>query len=115
MDQNAGPARYRGQELNMFNGNNSPLHRENQIRKDEFKTVEPAVNFRQITCYNCDHTAIYRFRTIQIRRNLETDAVINDENDLLQWKSIPRFAEIPEVIKCEVCGEILSAYPDIIF
>jgi len=99
----------------MFDSKNSQLHLDEIPRRDDLKTVEPAVNFRQITCYNCDHTAVYRFRTTQIRRNPEAP-VENEDRELLErWKSIPRFAEIPEVIKCENCGEILGSFPEIIF
>lgn len=77
--------------------------------------MEPAINFRQMTCYNCDHTAVYRFKTKQIRRSAEAPEQIGDNEILRKWKSVPRFAEIPEVIKCEKCGEVLGSYPEIIF
>ncbi len=99
----------------MFNAKNSQLHIEDSVRRDEYKTVEPSVNFRQITCYSCEHTAVYRFRTTQIRRNPEKPENLDDEEMLEKWKSIPRFAEIPEVIKCESCGEVLGSYPEIIY
>ena len=99
----------------MFNSKNSRLHTEDTIRQDEFRTVEPAVNFRQITCYTCEHTAVYRFKTKQIRRTPEEPEHNGDMEILNKWKSVPRFAEIPEVIKCEKCGEILGSYPEIIY
>ncbi len=68
-----------------------------------------------MTCYNCDHTAVYRFKTKQIRRNAEAPEQIDDNEIFRKWKSVPRFAEIPEVIKCEQCGEVLGSYPEIIF
>ena len=55
----------------MYKPSESEDHPDNQVIQDEYKTVEPAVNFRQITCYSCEHTAIYRFNTRQIRRNPE--------------------------------------------
>lgn len=99
----------------MFKSEDSPLHQDETVRQDELKTVEPAVNFRQMTCYNCSHTAVYRFQTTQIRRNPVPPE--EPENDTLmeKWKSIPRFAEIPEVVKCENCGEVLGSYPEIIY
>jgi len=99
----------------MFNAKNSEIHIENTISQDECRTVEHSVNFRQITCYGCEHTAVYRFNTKQIRRNPEAPENQDDQEIQDRWKSIPRFAEIPEVIKCENCGEILGSYPEIIY
>ncbi len=99
----------------MYKPSDSENSPDNQVIQDEYKTVEPSVNFRQITCYNCEHTAIYRFNTKQIRRNPEAPADNGNQEILNMWKSIPRFAEIPEVIKCENCGEVLGSYPEIIY
>lgn len=84
-------------------------------RQDELKTVEPAVNFKQMTCYNCSHTSVYRFQTTQIRRNPAPPEEHEGDEIMNKWKSIPRFAEIPEVVKCENCGEVLGSYPEIIY
>jgi len=99
----------------MFNSKESRLHNEDTIRQDEFKTVEPAINFRQMTCYTCGHTAVYRFKTKQIRRSVQEPEHNGNREILEKWKSIPRFAEIPEAVKCEGCGEILGSYPEIIY
>ena len=99
----------------MFSSKNSENHLDGPVIQDEFKTVEPSVNFRQITCYVCDHTAIYRFNTKQIRRNPVAPEDGGNQEILMKWKAIPRFAEIPEVIKCENCGEVLGSYPEIIY
>ncbi len=99
----------------MFKKSNPKDQIDDTIIQDECRTVEPSVNFRQITCHNCEHTAVYRFNTKQIRRNPKSPENQDNQATRDRWKSIPQFAEIPEVIKCENCGEILGSYPEIIY
>ncbi len=37
------------------------------------------------------------------------------EFDLELWKTIPRFAEIPETVRCKRCGEVLGLCTECIF
>jgi hypothetical protein len=37
------------------------------------------------------------------------------QDEIETWNSIPRFAEIPETIKCKSCGEVLGLYTSCIF
>jgi ribosomal protein S27E len=86
------------------------------IAQDQFRTVEVATNFKRIHCYHCDLAAIYKYRVKQVRRSPtppEGESV--PEHDLTVWKTIPRFAEIPETVKCKGCGEVLGVYPECIF
>jgi hypothetical protein len=76
------------------------------------------VAFKRITCYNCDLTAIYKFRVQQVRRREEimaTEEEIVRDDHVQAWKTVPRFAEIPETIKCKRCNEVLGVYPFCIF
>jgi hypothetical protein len=43
----------------------------------------------------------------------ESNPPSQDEQD--RWNSIPKFAEIPETIKCKRCGEVLGVYTECIF
>lgn len=35
--------------------------------------------------------------------------------DLAMWQAIPRFAEIPETVRCKRCGEVLGLCPEVIY
>lgn len=89
-----------------------------KIREDRFSEVELGVAFKQLTCFRCDHTALYKYRVQQLRRKPKVETSSDFEFGTGQqeiWKTIPRFAEIPETIKCEQCGEVLGLYPFCIF
>lgn len=86
--------------------------------EDRFCQVELAVAFRKILCYECDFEAIYKYQVLQIRRRSEIQ--IGEEEEIRPdhvelWKTIPRFAEVPQTLKCKRCGEILGLYPAGIF
>ncbi len=81
------------------------------LSQDRFRKVELAVSFKRIQCYRCDLIAIYKYRVKEIRRNpgLEVpqgEELRADHKDI--WETIPRFAEIPETVKCKRCGEVLG-------
>jgi hypothetical protein len=88
------------------------------ICSDRFRSVEVAVAFKRMTCHKCDLTSVYKYRVKQVRRS---DELIPQEDRELEpeevelWNSIPRFAEIPETIKCKRCGEVLGIYTSCIF
>lgn len=81
--------------------------------KDRFRTVERAITFKRITCYQCDFSAVYKYRVQQVRRTAE---LLADENEEVRpdhveiWQTVPRFAEIPETLRCKRCNEILGLY-----
>ena len=63
------------------------------------------------TCYNCEFSGIYKFNVQQIRRRPEIQLENEEEirSDHLEiWETIPRFAEIPETVKCKNCREVLT-------
>ena len=78
---------------------------------DRFRQVELAIAFKKILCYNCQFSGIYKFRVQQIRRRpeiqLETGEEIRPDHVEI-WETIPRFAEIPETVKCKRCREVLT-------
>ena len=81
------------------------------IFEDRFRQVEVTNAFRKLTCPRCNLSSIYKFRVQQIRRKEEIEA--NEEEEIRSdhhhlWDSIPRFAEIPETVKCKRCREILG-------
>lgn len=81
------------------------------ISDDRFCQVELAIAFKRVTCYRCNFEGIYKYTVQQIRRHPEIQVSEGEEvrEDHLQiWKDIPRFAEIPEVVKCKRCREVLD-------
>ena len=108
----------------MFNSNaliEKPGH---TLFKDRFRTVELSIVFRRIHCFKCELTAIYRYRVQELRRSTELLTEENEssesrntpcEEDLKRWNDIPRFAEIPETIKCKRRSEILGVYTECVF
>ena len=96
------------------------------LSEDRFRSVELSIAFRRIHCFKCDLTAIYRYRVKQVRRTSELQPVQDDEGsvessenppleEIIRWSEIPRFAEIPETVKCKRCGEVLGVYTECIF
>ena len=86
--------------------------------EDRFRHVELSVSFRKITCYRCDFSSFYRFKVIQLRRNNELLTAEDEERrpDHVEiWRNIPRFAEIPETIRCRRCNEVIGLYTNAIF
>jgi hypothetical protein len=88
------------------------------VDRNRFRQVELTTVFKQIPCYRCDFVSIYQYRVQQVRRHAEIEsregeAVREDHREIFQ--SIPRFAEIPETLKCRRCGEVLGLYTSCIF
>ena len=78
---------------------------------DRFCRVEMSTSFKRITCPRCDLEAIYKYEVRQIRRRPEIlvregEGIRPDHVEM--WKNIPRFAEIPEVLHCKGCKEVLN-------
>jgi len=88
------------------------------IYEDRFRQIELSVGFRKLTCYRCDFASFYRFRVIQVRRSpqlLPSEEEDVREDHLQIWKDTPRFAEIPETVRCRHCDEVLGVYTSCIF
>ena len=86
--------------------------------KDRFKEVEVALSFRTAECYRCGFTGIYKYRVLQVRRCPEVqcgegDEVRSDHQEI--WKTVPRFAEIPQTVKCKRCREVMGFHTACIF
>ena len=102
----------------MFDSRQMKLKPGQILWKDRLRTVEVAVSFRRLTCYNCDLTSVYKYRVKQLRRSPDLDCAEDtapQADEIETWNSIPRFAEIPETIKCKGCGEVLGVYTSWIF
>ena len=81
-----------------------------RLSENRFRETEIATNFKQISCRRCGLVTIYKYRVKQIRRKAEIETSEEQEirdDHLLLWNSIPRFAEIPETIRCKQCREVL--------
>ena len=71
---------------------------------------------KRITCYRCDLASFYKCTVQQVRRNPELLAGGGEEiraDHVEMWKTVPRFAEIPETIKCKRCKEVLGSIPSV--
>ena len=102
----------------MFDSRQMKLAPSQILYSDRFRSVEVAVVFRRLTCYKCDLTSVYKYRVQQLRRTSELTPTEDQEprpDEIETWNSIPRFAEIPETIKCKRCGEVLGVYTSCIF
>lgn len=83
------------------------------LHQDRFREVEVAVCFRKAECYHCGFVGFYKFQALQVRRNQEIlssdeEGVRPDHLDL--WEAVPRFAEIPQTVKCKRCQEVMGFY-----
>ncbi len=88
------------------------------IEEDPLRTIELATAFRRLHCYRCDMTAIYKYRVQQVRRSpapVDGDGLELPEDQVRAWRDMPRFAEIPETVKCKRCGEVLGLHTDCIY
>lgn len=78
--------------------------------EDRFKEVEVATAFKRIYCRACGLESIYKYRVKQIRRRTEIATTPDQEvreDHVALWQTIPRYAEVPETIRCKRCGEVL--------
>lgn len=90
------------------------------LDQDSLRTVELGISFKRITCYQCNFTAIYKYRVKEIRRSPDAADPQKDPGNLTEeqhetWKRIPRYAQIPETVKCKQCGEVLGLYTNCIY
>ena len=46
---------------------------------DRFRSVEVAVAFKRLTCYNCDLSFVYKYKVKQLRRSSELAATEDQE------------------------------------
>jgi len=95
----------------MFKHRNSQESDQGIFFKDRFHQVEIGIKFKRIRCYQCDLEAIYKYRAKQIWRHSEIrtdqgEEIRPDHREI--WQTIPRYAEIPETLRCKRCREILS-------
>lgn len=102
----------------VFNSSLFPQQPGQSISEDQFREVELAVAFRKLICHRCEFSSFYRFKTLQVRRKPQLASSQEQEAGPDQteiWKQIPRFAEIPETIRCRRCNEVLGVYTTCIF
>lgn len=89
------------------------------IAENEFRTVELAIAFKRIKCYSCDNISIYKYRVKEIRRSpapeISPEVPPVEEVSSEFRTTIPRFAQIPETVKCKRCGEVLGLFPFCVF
>ena len=79
--------------------------------EDRFSQTELTIAFRKLTCSHCNLEAIYKYSVQQIRRHSEIRVGEEEEirpDHIEMWKTIPRFVEIPETLKCKRCREVLD-------
>jgi hypothetical protein len=102
----------------VFNGSASPQQPGDILFEDRFRQVELGMAFRKLTCCRCDFSSFYRLKVLQVRRSpvllcAEDEEIRPDHLEI--WRTIPRFAEIPETLRCRRCREILGVYTNCIF
>lgn len=95
-----------------------PVQPGQKISEDPFREVELQVIVRRLSCPRCRSTAIYRYHVQQVRRKPEIQfedgrEVREDHRQI--WGAIPRFAEIPETVKCKYCGDVIGLDTSCIF
>ncbi len=86
-------------------------HSNGVLSEDRFSQVEMTIAFRKLTCYHCNFEAIYTYSVQQVRRRPEIRVAEGEEirpDHQEMWKTIPRFVEIPETLKCKRCQEVLT-------
>ncbi len=85
-------------------------HSNGVLSEDRFSQVELTIAFKKLTCYHCNFEAIYKYSVQQVRRRPEIRVAKGEEirpDHQEMWKTIPRFVEIPETLKCKHCQEVL--------
>ena len=88
------------------------------LHEDRYCGVELGIVFRSITCYRCHFPDIYRYVVKELRRKSQEEVEKGGQlspDQLDAWRSIPRYAEIPETLRCKQCGEILGLCTECIF
>ncbi len=93
-----------------FSRDQFPQEPGSKLSENRFSETEMATSFRRISCRRCGFEAIYKYRAKQIRRTEKIKSGDEDEvreDHLHLWNSVPRFAELPETLRCKQCREIL--------
>ena len=88
------------------------------LHENRYCGVELGIVFRRITCHRCDFSDIYRYAIKELRRKSQEEVEKGGQlspGQLDIWRSIPRYAEIPETLHCKQCEEILGLYTECIF
>jgi len=83
------------------------------LYQDRFREVEMGVAFKKIVCSRCGFPGFYKYRVQQLRRRprilIEEGEEVRPDHEEI-WGTIPRFAEIPQTLKCKRCHEVLGSY-----
>lgn len=83
------------------------------LYQDRFREIEMGIAFKKIVCSHCDFPGFYKYRVQQLRRRprilVEEDQEVRVDHEEI-WETIPRFAEIPQTLKCKRCREVLGSY-----
>ncbi len=88
------------------------------LYQDRFLQVELSTCFKKIVCGRCDFSGFYKYQVQQVRRR---DELVTSEDEEVRpdhleiWETVPRFAEIPQTLKCKRCHEVLGMYVDCIY
>ena len=88
------------------------------LYQDRFHQVELGACFKKIVCGRCNFIDFYKYQVKQVRRRDELVTSQDEEvrHDHLEiWGTVPRFAEIPQTLKCQRCHEVLGMYVDCIY
>ncbi len=88
------------------------------LYQDRFHEVELGTCFKKIVCARCDFAGFYKYQVQQVRRREQLVTSQDEEarpDQLEIWKTVPRFAEIPQTLKCKRCHEVLGMYVDCIY
>ena len=83
------------------------------LYQDRYREIEMGIAFKKIDCRHCDFSGFYKYRVQQLRRRprilVEEDQEVRLDHEEI-WETIPRFAEIPQTLKCKRCREVLGSY-----
>lgn len=96
----------------MFDSRYIDLETDGLISADENRTVELKTLFKRVRCYKCDSTHVYKFRVKELRKILPADAEAPADTIM---DTVPRYAQIPETVRCSDCGEVLGLYTECIY
>ncbi len=86
-------------------------HTDEILSEDRFSQVELTIAFKKLICYHCNFEAIYKYSVQLVRRRPEIQVAEGEEirpDHREFWRTIPRFVEIPETLKCKRCKEVLE-------
>ena len=102
----------------VFNANRLRRGPGGVLYQDRFYEVELGTCFKKIVCARCDFAGFYKYQVQQVRRREELVTSQDEEarpDHLEIWETVPRFAEIPQTLKCKRCHEVLGMYVDCIY